>query len=407
MKTLATQRFPSLLTRLLFVALLALGMAPTSHAAAFVSVAIAPPPIPVYTQPICPGPGYIWVPGYWAYGPVGYYWVPGYWALPPFVGALWTPGYWGWADGLYVWHVGYWGLHVGFYGGINYGFGYFGIGYVGGNWRGGTFYYNTAVTNVNVRTVNHVYSQRVAETTTTRVSFNGGPGGISRQPTAQDRLAQRDTHRSATPIQVQQERLARADRSQWASVNHGTPSVTATSRATASAGRGAGQPVAPSRTATSAPAQREQRAQNARPETHAQATSPIQRERRVEQRVAQPSAAPVHREARIEHRAPAPMARSEAQAHAARPEMHAQGAPRAEMHAAPRAPRPEMHAQGGPGPEVHAPAAPRPERQAARASRPEMHAQAPHMQAPAGPPRGESRGAHPEGDNRRGTENRG
>ena len=32
-----------------------------------VSVRVAPPILPVYAQPICPGPGYIWEPGYWAY----------------------------------------------------------------------------------------------------------------------------------------------------------------------------------------------------------------------------------------------------------------------------------------------------------------------------------------------------
>src|SRR5580692_12257982 len=86
------------------------------------SVNIAPPALPVYVQPAIPAPGYIWTPGYWAWGPGGYYWVPGTWVRPPAVGLLWTPGYWGWAGGAYLWHVGYWGPHVGFYGGINYGF---------------------------------------------------------------------------------------------------------------------------------------------------------------------------------------------------------------------------------------------------------------------------------------------
>jgi hypothetical protein len=45
--------------------------------------------------------------------------------------------------------AGYWGPHVGFYGGINYGFGYGGVGFFGGEWRGGAFAYNTAVMNVN------------------------------------------------------------------------------------------------------------------------------------------------------------------------------------------------------------------------------------------------------------------
>src|SRR5215831_5818005 len=198
MRTLATSQFSSPLIRLLFVFVLALGMASTSQASSsvFVSVAFAPPAIPVYSQPICPGPNYIWVPGYWAYGPDGYYWVPGYWTIAPFVGALWTPGYWGFANGVYIWHAGYWGPHVGFYGGIDYGFGYFGVGYVGGYWSSGSFYYNTAVTNVNTTIINNVYNTPVAQTTTSRVSFNGGPGGITRQATAEERIAQRDRHQS-------------------------------------------------------------------------------------------------------------------------------------------------------------------------------------------------------------------
>src|SRR5262249_20289954 len=76
--------------------------------------------------------GYIWTPGYWAYGDDGFFWVPGTWVLIPEPGLLWTPGYWGWDDGgFYVFHDGYWGLHVGFYGGIDYGFGYVGFGYQG------------------------------------------------------------------------------------------------------------------------------------------------------------------------------------------------------------------------------------------------------------------------------------
>jgi len=42
-----------------------------------VSVGIAPPALPVYVQPPCPAPGYMWTPGYWAWGDDGYYWVPG------------------------------------------------------------------------------------------------------------------------------------------------------------------------------------------------------------------------------------------------------------------------------------------------------------------------------------------
>jgi hypothetical protein len=67
-----------------------------SFAGIFVSIGFgAPPVLPVYVQPVCPAPGYIWTPGYWSYADDGgYYWVPGAWVLAPYPGALWTPGYW-------------------------------------------------------------------------------------------------------------------------------------------------------------------------------------------------------------------------------------------------------------------------------------------------------------------------
>jgi hypothetical protein len=52
------------------LAILAVPPAPAQFAAA---ITIAPPALPVYEQPICPGPGYLWAPGYWAWGPDGYY----------------------------------------------------------------------------------------------------------------------------------------------------------------------------------------------------------------------------------------------------------------------------------------------------------------------------------------------
>jgi hypothetical protein len=203
-----------------------------SSAAVFVSVNFAPPPIPVYVQPIAPGPDFIWIPGYWAYGPGGYYWVPGTWVPAPYVGALWTPGYWGWIGGVYRWYPGYWGPHIGYYGGINYGFGYFGIGYLGGYWSGGHFFYNTAITHVDVTRVRNTYNRTVVQNDV-RISYNGGPGGVQHTVTAEERLAERDAHRAATPNQLQHERLASTRRDQLASVNHGAPAMTATPRVSA------------------------------------------------------------------------------------------------------------------------------------------------------------------------------
>ena len=220
-----------LFTPLLFgIASVATPPAPAS-AAVFVSVAIAPPELPIYEQPAIPGPGYMWTPGYWAYAPVGYYWVPGTWVMPPTIGFLWTPGYWGWGNGAYLWNAGYWGPHVGFYGGINYGYGYFGSGFAGGNWRGDAFYYNTAYTNVGNGRIPHVYNQTVAYNNTARVSHNGGTGGINAQPTAQEQSWAREHHVSATGTQTQHEAAARSNPQLHANVNKGNPPIGATPRA--------------------------------------------------------------------------------------------------------------------------------------------------------------------------------
>ncbi len=177
-----------------------------------ISVRIGPPPLRVVAvQPYCPGPGYIWTPGYWAYGPVGYYWVPGAWVMAPQPGLLWTPGYWGFAQGVYVWHRGYWGPHVGFYGGVNYGFGYFGTGFVGGRWSGNRFFYNTAVWRVNTAVIRTTYWDRrgIREDRENRVSYNGGRYGTRAQPSAEDMRYARERRFGATPEQARHEAGAR------------------------------------------------------------------------------------------------------------------------------------------------------------------------------------------------------
>ena len=210
----------------------AMPSASTAQVAVGISVHVGPPPIPVYAQPIAPGPGYIWTPGYWSYGPAGYYWVPGTWVLAP-VGMLWTPGYWGWGGAAFVWHAGYWGPHVGFYGGINYGFGYGGVGFVGGRWDHGAFMYNTAVSHVDVTVVHNTYVDKtvvVNERNVTRVSYNGGEGGLSARPTAQERIAENEHHTAPMAAQMQHEHAASQNHANFASENHGHPAVAATSR---------------------------------------------------------------------------------------------------------------------------------------------------------------------------------
>jgi hypothetical protein len=220
------------LCRQSFVILLALSMIPAA-AKAQVSVGIgigvaihtAPPPLPVYVQPPIPGDGYMWTPGYWAWGAAGYYWVPGVWVRPPMVGVLWTPGYWGFAGGAYGWHPGYWGPHIGFYGGVNYGFGYGGVGFVGGAWRGGVFAYNSAVMNVGVGVVHNTYIDRTVinnNTVINRTSFNG-PGGVMARPSGMEQTAMNEHHFEPTTEQTQHFNAAAQDPGQRFSANGGHP----------------------------------------------------------------------------------------------------------------------------------------------------------------------------------------
>ncbi|MDR3773902.1 MAG: YXWGXW repeat-containing protein [Terracidiphilus sp.] len=206
-----------------------------------------PPPLPDYVQPPCPGDGYMWEPGYWGWSPSGYYWVPGAWVEAPYMGALWTPGYWGFYTGRYWFHPGHWGSHIGYYGGINYGFGYVGFGYEGGYWNGGRFTYNRIYSNVNERRVHNVYrynagnrafanrepynrESSIRENNNSRASFHGGTGGTQVRPQASDAAAWREPTASRMSTQVQHEQRFQSNRGQFANTNHGQPAKPAVSR---------------------------------------------------------------------------------------------------------------------------------------------------------------------------------
>jgi hypothetical protein len=204
----------------------------------------APPALPDYDQPPDPGDGYIWTPGYWAWGAGGYYWVPGAWVEPPYTAALWTPGYWGFYGGRYLFYPGHWGLHIGFYGGINYGFGYIGLGYEGGYWNGGHFFYNRAYNNINVRVVHNTYNYRAGNRGTygggnnnnynnsnnnPRASYRGG-SGVQTRPQPAEREAAHEPTAPRMNTQVQHEQNYGGVRGQFANQNHGRPATPAVSR---------------------------------------------------------------------------------------------------------------------------------------------------------------------------------
>ena len=195
------------------LAALVLGILPVTAAQAVsVAITVAPPPIPVYEQPPCPVEGYLWTPGYYEYDydAANYYWVDGLWVPPPTVGFLWTPGYWGYAGGIYAFHTGYWGPTVGFYGGINYGYGYGGYGYYGGRWEGREFRYNTAITRVNVNNIHNTYvDNNFRNRPENRASFNGR-GGVVASANRDELRAARAQHVQATAEQRTARDQARA-----------------------------------------------------------------------------------------------------------------------------------------------------------------------------------------------------
>ena len=68
-----------------------------------------PPPRPrVEAYGMAPGPGYVWLNGYWAGGGGGYVWTPGYWARPPRPHARWMAPRWEQRRGGYRFRSGYW-----------------------------------------------------------------------------------------------------------------------------------------------------------------------------------------------------------------------------------------------------------------------------------------------------------
>lgn len=307
---------------LAFLPALFLGLPPAAPAQIGIGIGIAihtaPPILPVYAQPPCPQPGYMWQPGYWAWGPDGYYWVPGVWVEPPQPGLLWTPGYWGFVNGVYGWNAGYWGPEVGFYGGVDYGFGYPGQGFYGGMWRGSVFRYNVVVWHVGAG-FHNVYRAPVAWHSPyhSRASFNGR-GGIDARPTPREERAMHARHIQMTQAQRQHMQRAAQNRQNFYNQNHGHPRVAAEARiraANQSAARNraaANQSAARNRTAENQRAARNQRAaQNRRAEQDRARQNRAAQNRRAEQNrtgAAHPQARPGNH-ARPETRAEHPQAR--------------------------------------------------------------------------------------------------
>jgi hypothetical protein len=406
-----------------------------------------PPPLPEYDQPPAPGPDYIWTPGYWAWGAYGYYWVPGAWVEAPYYGALWTPPWWGYCGVHWCWHHGYWGPHVGYYGGIDYGFGYIGIGYFGGYWSGNHFYYNRAVTRVGGG-VNTVYSRPVVYNNVhygaqprDRVSYNGGRGGLNVQPRPTEVAASRERHEAAMPVQRQARVEASQNRAQTFATNHGRPAEAvaahgfANSRGIAATPRG----VEPGRPGMPAPGRAQPNRVENRPgqpnagsnrvENRPGQPQPNAGSNRIENRPGQPNGAPNRVENRpgqpqptrpnhYENRAqpqprtenrppPQPQPRTENRPQPQprmenRPQPQPQPQPRTENRPQPRVenrPQPQPRTENRPQPQRMAAPRQMPQQHAAPQARPAPAAHAAPASRPAPAPHGGGNGGgHPQGN---------
>jgi hypothetical protein len=123
---------------------------------------------------------------------------------------------------------------VGFYGGINYGFGYTGDGFWGGRWQGNHFFYNTAVWHVGGDFHNVYRDDTVIRNTTVidnHISYNGGQGGVDRHPTPQEESYRSERHVAPVSEQTRQVEAAHGNPQMRASVNQGKPAIAATARA--------------------------------------------------------------------------------------------------------------------------------------------------------------------------------
>lgn len=74
----------------------------------FAYVQPAPPVRRVEVITRAPGPGFVWVEGYWGWQSRTYVWVPGRWERPPKRHAHWSPGRWRHHDRGWYWVPGHW-----------------------------------------------------------------------------------------------------------------------------------------------------------------------------------------------------------------------------------------------------------------------------------------------------------
>jgi hypothetical protein len=83
----------------------------------------------------------------------------------------------------------------------------------------------------NVTNVTNVYNKTVIVNETVRnISYNGGSGGITARPTAEEESAARERHLAPLPVQREHVQRASTNRQLFESTNHGRPAIAATAK---------------------------------------------------------------------------------------------------------------------------------------------------------------------------------
>ncbi len=83
--------------------------------------------------------------------------------------------------------------------------------------------------NIGTTNITNVYNKTVINNVTvTRVSYNGGSGGVQAQPTPAELAAAHAQHLPPTAAQQQQVQVAHSNPALRASANHGNPPIAAT-----------------------------------------------------------------------------------------------------------------------------------------------------------------------------------
>ena len=94
-------------TLLLAPAVMALALSGCAARGAYY-VSVPPPPARVEVFGVAPGPGFVWVDGYWNWSGSRYVWAPGRWQRPPRGRGRWEQGRWENHNGRYSFRRGCW-----------------------------------------------------------------------------------------------------------------------------------------------------------------------------------------------------------------------------------------------------------------------------------------------------------